>query len=64
MLTWFLLLNVLSFCVAEEYFDEKLTVTSLKDGKVASTLSFNTVLKNATPRNPANLQEDDECKAL
>ncbi|KAF6749392.1 GPI transamidase component GPI16 [Ephemerocybe angulata] len=43
-----------------EYFDEKLTVTPLKDGKVASTLAFTTLLKNASPRNPERLHDDDD----
>ncbi|KAJ3545747.1 hypothetical protein NMY22_g2318 [Coprinellus aureogranulatus] len=63
MLIWLLVLNFLSLCVAEEYFDEKLTVIPLKDGKVASTLSFSTILKDVTPRNPERLHEDDECES-
>ncbi|TFK22012.1 Gpi16 subunit GPI transamidase component [Coprinopsis marcescibilis] len=43
-----------------EYFNEKLTLTPLRDGKVASTFSFSTLLKGGSPRDPSQLGEDDE----
>jgi phosphatidylinositol glycan class T len=48
-------------CVAREQFDERLAIKSLRDGKVASTFSFKTVLQGITPRNPRTLGADDVC---
>jgi len=45
-----------------EYFDETLRVTPLKDGKVASTFTFKTVLSGASPRDPERLGEQDVCE--
>jgi hypothetical protein len=39
-------------------------VRPLKDGKVASTLAFTTILKNASPRSPQKLHQDDDCEAF
>jgi GPI-anchor transamidase subunit T len=44
-----------------EYFDEHLTIKSLRDGKVASRFSFKTVLQDVFPRNPQTLGLDDVC---
>jgi phosphatidylinositol glycan class T len=45
----------------KEYFDEQLTIKSLRDGKVASRFSFKTVLQGISPRNPQTLGADDVC---
>lgn len=46
---------------ASEHFNEDLLIRPLRDGKVASTFSFTTVLEGATPRNPQSLGGDDTC---
>jgi hypothetical protein len=56
-------LQVLAF-TANERFDEKLTITTLQDGKVASKFTFTTLLKGVSPRNPMTLDEEDECNVL
>lgn len=61
MLISLFLFTFLSCGLAQEFFDEKLVLKSLKDGKVASTLTFTTVLRNASPRDPKHLHEDDVC---
>ncbi|KAJ2918728.1 hypothetical protein MD484_g1679, partial [Candolleomyces efflorescens] len=57
-----LLLHASYLCRAQlsEYFDEKLVIKPLKDGKVAATLTFTTLLQNGTPRDPALLHTQDE----
>jgi GPI-anchor transamidase subunit T len=42
-------------------FDEQLFVKSFRDGKVLSRFTFNTLLHDAVPREPATLKQDDEC---
>ncbi|KAF9465783.1 GPI transamidase component PIG-T [Collybia nuda] len=42
-----------------EQFDEQLTIQSLRDGKVASTFSFKTLLKGVSPRDPRTLGAED-----
>lgn len=42
-----------------EQFDEHLSIRSLRDGKVASTFSFKTLLKGVSPRDPRSLGTDD-----
>ncbi|KAJ2923279.1 hypothetical protein H1R20_g13816, partial [Candolleomyces eurysporus] len=56
------LFNASCLCRAQlsEYFNEKLSIKPLKDGKIASTLTFTTVLKNGTPRDPELLHTEDE----
>ncbi|KAF8148249.1 GPI transamidase component PIG-T [Crassisporium funariophilum] len=58
-------LTLLNLCLTilgsyTERFDEKLTIKSLQDGKVASIFTFTTLLEGATPRNPRALGSDDE----
>jgi len=48
------------FGSSTEQFDEKLTINTLQDGKVASKFTFTTLLKGALPRNPKTLEEEDE----
>jgi phosphatidylinositol glycan class T len=48
-------------CVAREQFDEQLAIKTLRDGTVASTFSFKTILQGITPRNPQTLGADDVC---
>ncbi|KAJ7277954.1 Gpi16 subunit GPI transamidase component [Mycena rebaudengoi] len=55
---WALSLAVLG--LASETFEEKLTIRTLRDGKVASRFSFATVLEGAAPRNPQNLSAEDD----
>ncbi|EGN97089.1 hypothetical protein SERLA73DRAFT_56706 [Serpula lacrymans var. lacrymans S7.3] len=43
-----------------ERFDEDLHIRPLRDGKVASTFSFTTLLQDASPRDPLSLAYDDE----
>ena len=64
MLISFFLLALISRGLAEEFFDEKIVLKPLKDGKVASTLTFTTVLKNASPRSPQKLHQDDDCGGI
>jgi phosphatidylinositol glycan class T len=58
-----LCLQVLAF-TANESFDERLTINTLQDGKVASKFTFTTLLKGVSPRNPMTLDEEDECGAI
>ncbi|KAI3596768.1 pigt protein [Moniliophthora roreri] len=44
----------------DEEFKESLSIRSLRDGRVASSFSFRTLLKNATPRDPRSLTLNDE----
>ena len=44
-----------------EQFDEELVLKPLRDGKVAATFTFSTLLKGASPRDPSTLDLDDEC---
>lgn len=44
-----------------EQFDEELTLRPLSDGKLATRFSFTTLLRDATPRNPETLFDDDDC---
>lgn len=60
-------LTLLNLCLtilgsSVEVFDEQLSINSLQDGKVASKFTFKTLLKNASPRDPRTLDEQDECK--
>ncbi|KAF8621302.1 hypothetical protein AX15_007900 [Amanita polypyramis BW_CC] len=43
-----------------EQFDEELVIKSLKDGRVAATFAFTTLLKGASPRDHHTLDSDDE----
>ncbi|KAF8340802.1 GPI transamidase component PIG-T [Amanita rubescens] len=43
-----------------EQFDEELVLKPLRDGKVAATFTFSTLLKGASPRDPSTLDLDDE----
>ena len=64
MLLWPLTVLNLCFTVlasATEQFDERLTLRTLQDGKVASTFTFTTLLKGASPRDPKTLGASDEC---
>jgi phosphatidylinositol glycan class T len=45
----------------EEYFNEKLKISSLQDGRVSTTFSFETVLKGVPPRDPRLLNAPDSC---
>jgi len=54
-------LQALAF-TTNERFDEKLTINTLQDGKVASKFTFTTLLKGVSPRNPMTLDEEDECE--
>jgi phosphatidylinositol glycan class T len=55
-----LALSVKGMAGSREQFDESLTIRPLRDGKVASTFSFKTLLKD-TPRNPESLDGEDDC---
>ena len=60
-------LTVLNLCFtvlgsATERFDERLTLRTLQDGKVASKFTFTTLLKGASPRDPKTLDASDECE--
>jgi GPI-anchor transamidase subunit T len=64
------LLLILNLCLSSlglalkpstEQFDEQLTIRTLLDGKVASHFSFTTLLRGATPRDPATLGFSDDC---
>ena len=59
-------LTLLSFCFtvpgsATERFDERLTLRTLQDGRVASKFTFTTLLKGASPRDPRTLDASDDC---
>ncbi|KAL0574317.1 Subunit of the glycosylphosphatidylinositol transamidase complex-like protein [Marasmius crinis-equi] len=43
-----------------ETFKEDLSIRSLRDGKVAASFSFRTLLRDATPRDPRRLSVDDD----
>ncbi|KAG7097205.1 hypothetical protein E1B28_004576 [Marasmius oreades] len=45
--------------VLEEEYTEYLSIRSLRDGKVASSFSFKTLLRDASPRDPRQLSFDD-----
>ncbi|KAG7444102.1 Gpi16 subunit GPI transamidase component [Guyanagaster necrorhizus] len=51
---------VLSKHLSNEEFREQVSLQTLQDGRVASTFSFNILLKDATPREPRTLIFDDE----
>ncbi|KAF5315239.1 hypothetical protein D9619_007502 [Psilocybe cf. subviscida] len=53
-------LTVLASSSSREQFDEKLTVDTLPDGRVASKFTFTTLLKGAIPRDPRSLGREDE----
>ncbi|KAK0477295.1 Gpi16 subunit GPI transamidase component [Armillaria novae-zelandiae] len=46
--------------LVNEEFNERVSLQTLQDGRVASTFSFNILLKDATPREPRTLIFDDE----
>ncbi|PBK95803.1 Gpi16 subunit GPI transamidase component [Armillaria gallica] len=46
--------------LVNEEFREQVSLQTLQDGRVASTFSFNILLKDATPREPRTLIFDDE----
>jgi len=59
-------LTLFHLCLAavgtsQEIFTEKLSLKTLQDGKVASTFTFTTLLKDAIPRDPRKLDEEDTC---
>lgn len=59
-------LTLLNLCLAilgstSEKFQEKLSINTLQDGKVATKFTFTTLLKEATPRDPRTLDSEDEC---
>ena len=61
---WPLIVLNLCFTVlgsATERFDERLTLRTLQDGRVASKFTFTTLLKGASPRDPKTLDTSDEC---
>ncbi|KAH9850129.1 Gpi16 subunit GPI transamidase component [Lenzites betulinus] len=61
--TCFLLaLHLVAASAHGEVFDEDLTLRPLRDGKLQARFSFTTLLKGATPRNPAALEDDDEAQ--
>ncbi|KAF7767876.1 hypothetical protein Agabi119p4_7119 [Agaricus bisporus var. burnettii] len=43
----------------EEYFNENLKISSLQDGRVSTTFSFETILKGVPPRDPRLLNAPD-----
>lgn len=45
----------------EEYFNENLKISSLQDGRVSTTFSFETILKGVPPRDPRLLNAPDSC---
>ncbi|KAJ8519324.1 hypothetical protein ONZ45_g3718 [Pleurotus djamor] len=49
----------ISPATSNEEFHETLTIRPLRDGRVASTFSFKTLLRGQVPRNPALLDQDD-----
>ena len=48
-------------CAPQEQFDEQLSIKNLPDGKVAARFSFKTILSGASPRDPATLDNEDQC---
>ena len=57
---------LISFVAANsshEQFDEELVIKPLRDGRVAATFAFTTLLKGASPRDPHTLDLDDKCNA-
>ena len=48
--------------VPHEQFHESLIIRPLRDGRVASQLSFSTLIKDAAPRNPETLGLEDDCE--
>ncbi|KAK1227433.1 Subunit of the glycosylphosphatidylinositol transamidase complex-like protein [Marasmius sp. AFHP31] len=52
--------SALGLNAATEEFNEDLSIRSLRDGKVASSFSFRTLLRHATPRDPRHLSSDDD----
>ncbi|KAF9473993.1 Gpi16 subunit, GPI transamidase component [Pholiota conissans] len=44
----------------QEIFDEKLSLNTLQDGKVASKFTFTTLLNGASPRDPRTLHKEDD----
>jgi len=46
-----------------ETFEEALSIRQLRDGKVASSFSFNIWLADAIPRNPEALGSEDDIRA-
>ena len=59
--------TVLNLCFtvlgsATEQFDERLTLRTLQDGRIASKFTFTTLLKGASPRDPKTLDASDECE--
>ncbi|KAI0691254.1 Gpi16 subunit GPI transamidase component [Cerioporus squamosus] len=57
-----LVLNLAAIALANEQFDEDLTLHPLRDGKLSARFSFSTILKDATPRDPRQLSGDDEAQ--
>jgi len=55
----FFAINISLAAAFVEEFDETLKIRPLRDGKVASSFSFKTLLKGAAPRNPEYLNADD-----
>ncbi|CCL99760.1 uncharacterized protein FIBRA_01782 [Fibroporia radiculosa] len=53
-------LLLLSLLCEAEQFAEDLTLRPLRDGKLAASFSFTTLLENATPRHPGSLEYDDD----
>ncbi|KAF9014895.1 GPI transamidase component GPI16 [Cyathus striatus] len=49
-----------SWARLDEQFNEELSLRPLPDGRVASRFAFKTLLKGASPRNPATLGSGDE----
>ncbi|RDX44133.1 Gpi16 subunit GPI transamidase component [Lentinus brumalis] len=47
---------------ASEQFDEDLTIRPLRDGKLSARFSFSSLLKDARPRDPQQLSNDDEAQ--
>ncbi|KAF9076064.1 Gpi16 subunit GPI transamidase component [Rhodocollybia butyracea] len=58
----FLLLFNSVFCIkqAAEEFEENLSLKSLRDGRVTSSFSFKTLLRDAAPRDPRTLALDND----
>ncbi|EKM49853.1 uncharacterized protein PHACADRAFT_154478 [Phanerochaete carnosa HHB-10118-sp] len=60
ILTLLFLFAVCSICSAEETFSERLILSPNRDGTVTSSFAFTTLLRDAQPRDPAKLAEEDE----
>ncbi|KAF5385406.1 hypothetical protein D9757_005423 [Collybiopsis confluens] len=61
MLWTAILLSSLTFVLGQtEEFQEKLSIKSLRDGRVASSFSFSILLRDASPRDPRFLAFDDD----